>query len=428
MQDVIRLLRLMALFLLLTLIPFAITPLTISILPGAWNWWLAFATLPLLPIVFMLTPGLARRVGERHLPIALFLFITVQAIELTIRSGERLRNEFLVQTGHSPDQTFNAWRSEPFFFLLLPAVLAAWAYGRKGALRAATWAGLLHIVGGVWLWYNEDPFSQGYWTNMPVRLAILYIVPLMVAYLASRQRQQHEALKEAHRQLQQQAALSEELAASRERNRLARDLHDTLAHSLAGLVVELEAVGTLFDLDAEAARVELKKAQELSRAGLNKARAAIRDLRESPAQDLGLGPALRQLTNDLGERTGLLTHAEFVLSGPDPALPPKTANALYRIAQEALANVERHANATAVNLRLESTEDTLTLIVSDDGVGFEPGGASDDRYGLLGMRERADMVGAALQIKSEPGAGTQIVVKLDLESMEQRNESDAHWR
>jgi signal transduction histidine kinase len=416
MQDVIRLLRLMAFLLLLTLIPFAITLLTISSLPGEWNWWLAFAALPLLPILFMLTPGLARRVGERHLPIALFLFITVQAIELTLRSGERLRNEFLVQTGHSPDQTFDAWRSEPFFFLLVPAVLAAWAYGRKGARWAATWAGLLHVVGGVWLWYNEDPFSQGYWTNMPVRLAILYMVPLMVAYLASRQRQQHEALKDAHRQLQQKAALSAELAASRERNRLARDLHDTLAHSLAGLVVELEAVSTLFDLDAEAARGELKKAQELSRAGLNEARAAIRDLRESPAQDLGLGPALRQLANDLSERTGLLTHAEFVLSGPNPALPPETANALYRIAQEALANVERHADATTVHLRLETSDDALRLTISDDGVGFEPGGATEGRYGLLGMRERADMMGTTLKVASQPGAGSQIIVELDLDS------------
>jgi signal transduction histidine kinase len=250
---------------------------------------------------------------------------------------------------------------------------------------------------------------------MPVRLAILYMVPLMVAYLASRQRQQHEALKEAHRQLQQQSALSAELAASRERNRLARELHDTLAHSLAGLVVELEAVGTLFDLDAGAARVELKKAQELSRAGLNEARAAIRDLRESPAQDLGLGPALRQLTNDLGERTGLLTHAEFVLSGPDPTLPSKTANALYRIAQQALANVERHADATTAHLRLETSDDALRLTISDDGVGFEPGGAAEGRYGLLGMHERADMIGAALKVESQPGAGSQIVVELDLD-------------
>jgi signal transduction histidine kinase len=338
------------------------------------------------------------------------MFITIQSIELTIRSGERLRKEFMAQTGHSFDLTFDAWRSEPFFFLLLPTVLAAWAYGRKGALRAASWAGLMHVAGGVWLWFNEDTSPQGYWINMPVRLAILYMVPLMVSYLARRQRQQHEALKEAHQQLQQQAALSAELAASRERNRLARDLHDTLAHSLAGLVVELEAVCTLLDLDPGAARTELKKAQRLSRAGLNDARAAIRDLRESPAQDLGLGPALRQLTNDLGQRTGLSVHAEFVVSGPDPTLSAETSDALYRIAQEALANVERHADASTVHLRLEMLDDALTMSISDDGVGFEPDEAAEGRYGVLGMRERAAMIGASLQIESTPSSsrGTRI--------------------
>jgi signal transduction histidine kinase len=376
---------------------------------------LAFAAFLLLPIVFMLPSGLARRVGKRYLPIALFMFITIQSIELTIRSGERLRREFLAQTGRSFDLTFDAWRSEPFFFLLLPTVLAAWAYGRKGALRAASWAGLLHVAGGVWLWHNEDASPQGYWINMPVRLSILYIVPLMVSYLARRQRQQHEALKEAHRQLQQQAALSAELAVSRERNRLARDLHDTLAHSLAGLVVELEAVGTLLNLDPKAARAELKKALGLSRAGLNEARAAIRDLRESPAQNLGLGPALRQLTNDLSARTGLSVHAEFAVSGPDLALPAETSDALYRIAQEALANVERHADASTVHMRLEMLDDALTLNISDDGVGFEPDGAAEGRYGLLGMRERAEMIGAALKVTSQPDAGSQVIIRLDLD-------------
>ncbi len=418
MQDVTRLLRLMALFLLLPFIPLAITLLTIS---GAWSWWLPFAGLLLLPIVFMLTPGLARRMGERYLPIALFLFITVQAIELTLRSGGRLWDEYLVQTGQRSDMTFDAWRSEPFFFLLLPTVLAAWAYGRKGAVRAATWATVLHIAGGVWLWRNQDPFPQGYWINMPMRLMILYLVPLMVSYLASRQRQQHEALQDAHQQLQQQSALAAELAASRERNRLARDLHDTLAHSLAGLVVELEAVGTLLDLDPKAARAELKKAQTLSRAGLNEARAAIRDLRESPAQDLGLGPALRQLASDLGERTGLLTHAEFVVSGSDLALPAATTNALYRMAQQALANTERHASATTVHLRLQTSDDALTLSISDDGVGFDLSKAVEGRYGLLGMRERADMIGATLQVESEPETktssshGTRITIRLEHE-------------
>jgi signal transduction histidine kinase len=413
MQDVVRLLRLAAIVFLVTLVPAGVALLSLSGLPDRWAWW-GLVGLMLLPGVFVLIPGLERRLGDRYLPLALFLFITVQAIEFTVRADGPLQRRFLTQTGLDPELTLSAWRSEPFFFLLVPIVLAAWAYGRGGAIRAATWAILMHVAGGLWLWYHHGTFPQGYWRTMPLRLGILYAVPLIVAYLATRQRQQHEELETAHEQLQRQAALAEELAASRERNRLARDLHDTLAHSLAGLVVELEAVGTLFELDPEATRAELNKAQDLARAGLDEARKAIRDLRESPAQDLGLGPSLQRLVNDFGERTGLQAHAEFAVSGPELTLSPETSDALYRIVQEALANVERHADATSANLRLELADNTLALTISDDGSGFEPTSASDGSYGLLGMRERAEMIGAALQVESESGRGTRVSVRMNL--------------
>ncbi len=412
MQDVLRLLRVMALVSLVTLLPIVAALLTLPGLADHWLWW-ALVGLMAVPILFALTPGLERRLGERYLPSALFLFITAQAIEFTLRSDGPLQKRLLSQAGLEPELTLSVWRSEPFFFLLVPTVLAAWAYGRKGAIRAATWATLMHIASGLALWYHEGAFPGGYWQTMPLRTAILYTVPLVVAYLATRQRRQHEALEAAHQQLQRQAALAEELAASRERNRLARDLHDTLAHSLAGLVVELEAVSTLFDLDQEASRAELTKAQTLARAGLQEARQAIQDLRESPAQDIGLAPALRQLLHDFGQRTGLQTQAEFAVLGDDPSLPPETLDALYRIAQEALSNVVRHAQASRVSLRLEASNGALRLTVADDGVGFEPDQTPQaGRYGLLGMRERADMVGGALRVESQPGKGTRVSVEL----------------
>jgi signal transduction histidine kinase len=414
MQDTLRLLRILALFMLLTLVPAGVALFSILDLPGQWGVWLRVVP-ALAPIVFVFIPGLEQRLGTLYLPIALFLFITSLAIELTVQASGQLAREFLLNTGRDPEVVFGSWRAEVFLFLLVPVVLAAWAYGRQGALRTATWGTLLHIAGGIWLWQRDGAFPQGYWRTMPIRLTILYAVPLLVAYLATRQRQQHQALEAAHERLQRQAALAEELAASRERNRLSRDLHDTLAHSLAGLVVELEAVGTLFDLDPEATRAELHKAQALARAGLAEAREAIQDLRESPAQDLGLGPALHRLVSDFGERTGLQAHTEFVVSGPELSLPSQTADALYRIAQEALSNAARHADATAVTLRLETRDGALDLTITDDGAGFDTDDALDGRYGLLGMRERAEMVGASLRVKSEPGLGTQVQVKFDHE-------------
>ncbi len=414
MEDVLRLLRLVALLMLLTLAPVGIALLNIATPSSAWLWWGRLG-LALAPIIFVFIPGLERRLGQYYLPVALFLFISTLGVELTVQSSGYLARRFLAQTGRNADAIFGSWRGEMFLFLLVPIVLTAWAYGRKGAVRAAAWATVLHIGGGVWLWSRDGAFPEGYWKAMPIRLTVLYVVPLVVAYLATRQRRQHEALEAAHGQLQRQAALAEELAASRERNRLARDLHDTLAHSLAGLVVELEAVGTLFELDPAATQVELRKAQALARAGLDEARAAIRDLRESPTQDLGLGPALRRLVDDFGRRTGMETRAEFSVSGPDPALPPKTADALYRIAQEALSNVERHARASLVTLRVESTRAGIALTISDDGAGFEPDNPTDGHFGLLGMHERAEMIGAKLHVESGAGTGTRIRVKLDLE-------------
>jgi signal transduction histidine kinase len=410
-NDVLRLLRVMALLMLATLIPSSIALLSIAPSSDTWGWW-AFFGLALLPITFVFIPGLKQRLGTRHLPVALFLFISALAVELTLQSSGALAQEFLIRTGRDPQMTFGSWRGEVFLFLLVPTILAAWAYGRRGAMRAAAWGTVLHIAGGLWLWYVDGKFPEGYWQTMPVRLFLLFAVPRLVAYLADRQREQHDALQAAHQQLQRQTALSEELAVSRERNRLARDLHDTLAHSLAGLVVELEAVSTLFELDSEATRAELSKAQALARAGLDEARAAIRDLRESPAQDLGLGQALRQLVNDFGERTGLQVHAEFVISGPGLSLPPETSAGLYRIVQEALANVERHAYATAVTLRLETSDDRLNLTIIDDGAGFETGDILENRFGLIGMQERAELMGATLHVKGEPGRGTQVRLEL----------------
>ncbi len=408
----LRLLRLVALLMLLTLVPMGIALMSVTGLPNSWLWW-GRVGLALLPNLFVLLPGLERRLGERYLPIALFLFISAFAIELTVQSSGYLARQFLLQTGRDPNNVFSSWRGETFLFLVLPIVLTAWVYGRKGTIWAATWAALLHIAGGLWLWQRDGAFPEGYWKAMPVRLSILYAVPLLVAYLAARQRQQHQALEAAHRQLQRQAALTEALAASRERNRLARELHDTLAHSLAGLVVELEAVETLCDVDPLAMRAELRRAKQLAREGLDEARKAIHDLRESPAQDMGLGAALRQAMNEFGERTGLETRVEFMASEPDAlSLPPATADTLYHIVQEALTNVERHAQATVVTLRLQLTSGTLTVQVSDDGVGFEPEHLPEGRYGLLGMRERAAAIGATLEVTSAPGAGTTVTVHL----------------
>jgi signal transduction histidine kinase len=206
-----------------------------------------------------------------------------------------------------------------------------------------------------------------------------------------------------------------ELAVAHERNRLARDLHDTLAHSLAGLVVQLEAIDTLTrsEPDPELARTEIGKARRAAKAGLEEARHAIRDLRMNPVEDMGLARALERTAVDFGERAGV--KVDVHVSDPRVAIPSDTATAIWRIAQEALINVERHAGARRVSLTLVQDDGRLMLDISDDGRGFDEASIDGERFGLTGMRERADMIGAELRVESGEGRGTQVVMVLPLQ-------------
>lgn len=294
---------------------------------------------------------------------------------------------------------------EPFFFLLIPLVLAAWAYGRRGALVASTWAAGLHLATG--LWFSREPDSLQIFVPLALaRIALLYLVPLIVSLLAERQRQQHADLQAAHQRLRRHAATVEQLAISRERNRLARDLHDTLAHSLSALTVQLEALRSLLAHDPAAARDMAGEISALARQGLKESRQAIQALRTGPAEALGLTGALQDLLESFQARSGI--HASLRVAGQARDLMAGEAEALFRIADEALTNVELHAAAQQVTVRLEYALHETNLIIQDDGRGFDPGAVEQDRYGLAGMQERAAMIGAMLEVRSSPGPGTEI--------------------
>jgi signal transduction histidine kinase len=198
----------------------------------------------------------------------------------------------------------------------------------------------------------------------------------------------------------------EQLAVSRERNRMARDLHDTLAHSLSALTVQLEALRTLMDNEPAAARAAVDDIAELARRGLEESRRAIQALRSDPVDTLGLTAALRETLQGLQSRAGV--EATLSTAGEESAITPEEAQALYRIAEEALSNVERHAGARQVDARIDFGADRVDLVVRDDGTGFDPETVQLERYGLTGMRERAAMIGASVDVNSRPGGGTEV--------------------
>jgi signal transduction histidine kinase len=196
------------------------------------------------------------------------------------------------------------------------------------------------------------------------------------------------------------------LAISRERNRLARDLHDTLAHSLSALTVQLEALRILIANDPKAAEKAVDELSALARRGLEDSRRAIQALRSGPVETVGLDGALRDTLQAFQARTGVSTNLS--VAGDESDLTGEEAQALFRIAEEALSNVERHASAQQVTVRLARGVDRIDLVIWDDGVGFDPAAVERDHYGLTGMRERAAMIDATLEVSSHPGGGTKI--------------------
>ncbi|MGA9397927.1 MAG: sensor histidine kinase [Anaerolineaceae bacterium] len=255
------------------------------------------------------------------------------------------------------------------------------------------------------------PFIAFSFVSAFIRSIVLGILGALEYRIMSLQRKQKAELVAANEQLAHYALTIEQLTVSRERNRMARELHDTLAHTLSSVAVELEAVKTLVKpKPAEAVRV-VDQTLKITRNGLNETRKALQDLRALPIEDLGLTLALKTQAQSIAERGGLKLKMR-IDKGMDKT-KPDVAYCIYRIAQEALENVVRHADAGQIAVRLARSGGMLALTVRDDGKGFDPEAVAEvDKFGLRGMRERVEMLGGKLTIDSTPGKGT--TISLDL--------------
>src|SRR5512142_1209627 len=165
-----------------------------------------------------------------------------------------------------------------------------------------------------------------------------------------RQREQRQSLVEANRQVRHYAATLEQLAVTQERNRMSRELHDTLAHTLSGLAVQLEAARSLWRSSPERSHAMLEDALLATRSGLTESRKAIQALRASPLEDLGLTLALRTLAESAASRSGAAL--DLAIPATLEKLAPDVEQCLFRVAQEALENIVRHAEAQSITVRL----------------------------------------------------------------------------
>jgi two-component system, NarL family, sensor kinase len=198
--------------------------------------------------------------------------------------------------------------------------------------------------------------------------------------------------------------------AAEERNRLAREIHDTLAQQLAALTMQLEVADTL-SAGADTARLGtvIARALALSRSTLDEARDSVLELRAAPLEGRTLVAALEALAFEMRSTPEHALEVSVSSAGPDERsepLPAAVEVGLYRIAQQALANAARHAMATRALVSLTRDGATTRLRVEDDGAGFDPAAVPRGRFGLVGMSERARLLGGTLTIQSSPGSGT----------------------
>ena len=357
-------------------------------------------TMGFLALYLTIRP-LARWMGKWYLIIALLLAIFVPTI------ADTGVNPFYAQQNIVDDE-LSGNGARLYFWLILPLIIISAQYSKRALFAFTLSTSLLPIV----ISAIFDPATLTLQiTNSTGRLVIFSIVGYLVNVIASAQRRQRKQLAEKNAQLIHYAATLEQLTIAQERNRLARELHDTLAHTLSAVNVQLKALEVLMEQDSGDVRSALLQTQDLTQRGIQESRRALQALRASPIEEFGLATAIRRLAQQAAQRAGF----QLTLKLPETkdVLAPEIEQHLYRITEEALNNVVRHAHARNVSLSLEMKLTRLRLSVADDGVGFIPTNTSSKRYGLKGMQERADLINGQLKIESQPEKGTTLTLILD---------------
>ena len=297
--------------------------------------------------------------------------------------------------------------------------------------RAAL-GGLLYLAlmaGGVWLGGMHDGvmlvaalgtyafvmLTLGVFAHQAVRQAAARRQIAELAAMLERERDYLAHLVAENARLSEQAQRSATLA---ERNRLARELHDTIAQGVMAVTMQLEAAQRSFDRDAGRTRARLGRALELARETLDDVRRSVWTLAEPLVNANDMQPMLQELAQRFQARTGI--HASYQHVGMPPTIDSAAATQVVRIAREALHNVEKHAQAANVSIISQGDDDGFVLHVHDDGVGFADGQRTNQGFGLMSLHERARLAGGMLDVQSAPGAGTSVSIHIPLPSTVER--------
>ena len=398
-------------------------------LPQSWLDWLALGTIVVVAIVAfnLYAPADPRRWGMLAL---MLLFLGAQvwpsesAAPLVHHSGrEHLRLAvltLLTLTMVALDINFSAVII--LYFILSGRALFLFP-NRVGYAWVFLLGGLTTVLLGYLLYPN---WLYGLLNGLGSTCGYIFVGSAANAQRRAEQASAESArllqeLQATHQQLQAYAARAEVLAVAEERNRLAREMHDTLGHRLTVAAVQLEGAQKLVERDPAKATQMIGTVREQVLEGLHELRRTVAALRTPLEEELPLRSALARLVSNFREATGIQT--ELALPATIPDLPADHRQALYRAAQEALTNVQRHANANHARVEVALFGDKQTaagkidtaiqISIGDDGIGLDET-ASTRGYGLRGLAERATHLGGVLHIQPQSAGGTQLVMRLPL--------------
>lgn len=371
---------------------------------------------PILPLIFYIImvgnaililvltyyPDFFHKFGRFYNPVIIGLLVIGPIIASLLSTA--LQPPF-VQPGPANGPEMETLRLVPLSFIAL--ILVAWIYRMKEVLLFCFLVTLAQSTLVIFLKTQHPEILISPWyVVITIQFISFIIVGYFINLLVHQLKDQQIALKEANDHLVDYASTLENLTISRERNAMARELHDTVAHTLSGLSVQLETARAYLDVDPDKGKQMVEKSLEITRGGLQETRRALNSLRATPFDDLGLIIALKEIAENISNRGNLKLSLNLPLV--DLNLPSAQEQVIYRITQEGLTNTLHHANAKTIELSLTRHKNEIHLLIIDDGIGFQTDQQFGEHFGLVGMRERAELVGADLQIFSKPGEGTQI--------------------
>jgi len=301
------------------------------------------------------------------------------------------------------------------YFSILYVCLTIQAVSYFSIRKGFVWIAIFSLLLFVALMYAKGPKAGALFFPVPLAGSLITGLYVMAARKAEEEKNRSQALlgelQSAYKKLEEYTKQAEEFAAAGERNRLARELHDSVTQKLFSMTLTAEAARMIYEKKPERVVPLLERIQELARDSLTEMRALLKKLRPKTITQDGLVPALKQHIKERQDKDGF--NVNLTIEG-DRILPAGIEEALFRIIQEALNNVVKHSGVDSANITLRFGEDALSICIEDQGRGFHVSEVDkgSSHLGLSSMNERAKLLGGTFTIESEPGYGTRIYVEI----------------